>query len=90
MKKVLIVQTGSIDYVPDDYYERYKLEGLVLVPEDPEDIPIAAAPLEEVAKEVPMEEVPKVILDTPKVSTEELKVQTKGLKLPRAKRLTKV
>ena len=85
MKKVLIVQTGSIDYVADDYYERYKLEGLVLVPEDPIDIPAAAAPLEEMQKEVP-----PVIPDTPKVSAEELKVQTKNLKLPRAKRLTKV
>lgn len=34
MKKVLIVQTGSIEYVPDSYYERYKDEGLLLVPED--------------------------------------------------------
>ncbi len=110
MKKVLIVQTGSIDYVADEYYERYKLEGIILVPEEgteealrkaactlaeialdnqkitvEEAIKIAAAPLEEIAKEIP-----KVVLDAPKVAAEELKVQTKGLKLPKPKRVTKV
>lgn len=42
--KVLIVQTGSIDYVPTSYYERYKNEGLVLIEEEPETIEIAEAP----------------------------------------------
>ena len=32
--KVLIAQTGSIDYVTKEYYERYKDEGIILIPED--------------------------------------------------------
>ena len=32
--KVLIAQTGSIDYVTEEYYERYKNEGIILIPED--------------------------------------------------------
>lgn len=32
--KVLIAQSGSIEYVMRDYYERYKDDGIILIPED--------------------------------------------------------
>lgn len=41
--KVLIVQTGSIDDVTVEYYERYKDDGLILIPED---VPTVLADLE--------------------------------------------
>lgn len=54
-KKVLIVQTGAVEYVEDAYYERYKDEGLLLIPE--EDAPVKT---EELPKELMiLEEKPK-------------------------------
>lgn len=72
MKKVLIVQTGSIDWVTDAYYERYKDEGLLLIPEEPENeteqtadaVPAQEEQFKEQPEEV-REEGPKEVLSKP-------------------------
>lgn len=81
--KVLIAQTGSIDYVHKEYYERYKDEGIILIPEDLPKVELEEPKVEpeeepEVAPVLNSPEFHKELMDSVRSTQVELPKKTRG------------